>query len=560
MKGGMLTQALRIVWEASPRGAVACAVCVAARSVLPLVLLWAMGRMVDATLASFETLRGNPWDGLRAIAAPVAAFGAAMLATHAAQIVADLKTEELGERLRAHVASLTQRQMARVDYQTLQSPQFQTEAFRAISGSTERPVRIFSTAMGLTQSFITFCVLSCWMFAIGWWLPLLTMAAGAPIVLARVAASRKSFELYKRQAVDERKMAYYNSVLTQPQYAPEVRTFGLWDHFHFLFDAVRQGVAASRLGLARQSAVRQGLAALASTLIVVGVFVCVIAQCSAGGYSVGALAMFLMTIRRAESAVADAAHRGVSLHSQGLYVSSLLDFLRQGSGSARTARFPTPFGRLEVHDVSFRYPGSRRKALSGVSFSIRRGEVVGIAGRNGCGKSTLVKLMCGLLRPDAGSVMIDGIPVADIAPTEISAHMTAVFQDFRLYCATAQDNIRFGNMAAHIDESRMRSAATQAGIDHLMESLPQGYATEIGNQFPGSEMFSRGEWQRLALARALYSQADIIILDEAASALDKEARQGLRATIDDLRQAGKTVILVTHSAETLSLADRVHEM
>lgn len=560
MSGSALAQALRLVWGASPRGAVACAVCVAMRSALPLVLLWAMGRMVDATLASFEALRADPVEGLRRIAWPVAAFGAALLATHAARIVADLKTEELGERLRAHVASLTQSQMERIDYQTLQSPQFQTEAFRAISGSTERPARIFATFMGLAQSAIIFCALSCWMFAIGWWLPLLTLAAGAPVVLARVAASRKSFDLYRRQADDERKMAYYNGVLTQPQYAPEVRVFGLWGHFRSAFELVRQRLSSSRLRLARQSAKRQGLAALASTAIIVGVFVCVIARCASGGLSVGALAMFLMTIRRAESAVAEVAHRGVSLHSQGLYVSSLLAFLRQESGGERTGRFPTPFRLLEIRDVSFRYPGSSRQALSGVSFRVGRGEVVGVAGRNGSGKSTLVKLICGLLRPDSGSVRIDGTDVTDIAPAELTAHMTAVFQDFRLYCATARDNIHFGDMATAADEGRMRAAATRAGIDQLIGALPHGYATEIGNQFPGSEMFSRGEWQRLALARALYSQADIIILDEASSALDKEARAGLHSIIDGLRQAGKTVIVVSHSAETLSLADRVYEM
>lgn len=556
----ILGQSLLLVWRSSPRLALACATCVVARSLLPLAVLWTMGEVVDTTMASFGTFKESVADGLLSIAASLSLFGLAMAGSHIASHVADLQTMRLGETIRARVADLTQKQMCRMSYQAMQNPEIQTETFRALSGSTERPVRIFMSALSLSQSALTFCTLSVWMSRLAWWLPLLTMAAGAPLVAARLWATRRAFDLYRRQSVDERKMAYYNDVLTHHVYAPEVRLFGLGGYFRHAFDTVRHSLSSSRLALARESAWTQGAMGVVSTVIILSVFVCVIVMTALDGGSIGSLAMYLMTVRRAETAVGDVAHRSVSLHSQGLYMRSLFDFLHLDEPTASHAAFPTGFDEIALRDVCFSYPASERRALCGVSMTVRRGEIVGIAGRNGSGKSTLVKILCGLLRPDSGSASVGGVEIADIAPEEISHHITAVFQDFRLYCASARDNIHFGDISSPLDEDRMLDAARNMRMDALLSSLPDGYGTELGNQFPGSEMFSRGEWQRLAMTRALYSPAEIIILDEAASSLDPGARQTLAENASRLRRMGKTIIIVSHSSETLSIADRVYEM
>lgn len=556
----ILGQSLLLVWHSSPRLALACMACVVARSLLPLAVLWTMGEVVDSTLASFGTFKESVTDGLLSIAASLSLFGLAMASSHIVSHVADLQNMRLGETIRARVADLCQRQMCRMSYQTMQDPQIQTETFRATSGSTERPVRIFMSALSLAQSALTFCTLSAWMLRLAWWLPLLTIAAGIPLVMARLWATRRAYDLYLRQSVDERKMAYYNDVLTHHGYAPEVRLFGLGDYFRHAFDTVRHSLSSSRLALARESAWTQGAMGVVSTAIVLSVFVCVIVMTALDGGSIGSLAMYLMTVRRAETAVGDVAHRSVSLHSQGLYMRSLFDFLHIDWQKTPRAAFPTSFSEIALRNVCFSYPASERRALHDVSMCIRRGEIVGIAGRNGSGKSTLIKILCGLLRPDAGSASVGGVEIADIAPEEISRHVTAVFQDFRLYCASARDNIHFGDIPTPLDESRMLDASRNMRMDALLASLPDGYDTELGNQFPGSEMFSRGEWQRLAMTRALYSHAEILILDEAASSLDPAARQTLAENVARLRQEGKTIIIVSHSSETLAIADRVYEM
>ena len=555
----VIGRSLGIVWHSSPRLSTLLGLCVVVRSALPLLVLKTMSTLVDATLAAYPALKTSLSGGLREIAWPLTLFGASMFANYAMRSVTELLSGELGEKIRADVAHMTHAQMSRLSYQTMQSPQFQTEAFRAISGSTERPVRIFTSALGLLQSTLTFCILGAWMCGVAWWLPLLALTAGAPTLASRIWASRQSFDLRKSQTVGERKLLYYNRVLTNHTFAPEIRLFGISSFFETAFDDVRKRLSTTRMAQSRHAARAEVAASALSTLVMLAVFVSVIILLSTdGGGSIGQLAMCLMTVRRADTAVNDATQRTVGLHNQSLYVRSLIEFLAtRENGEGRNKKFPEKFAVLNVRDVTFSYPGSDRQALRGVSFSVRRGEVVGIAGRNGSGKSTLAKMLCGLLRPDSGSVDVDGVSLSDISTHEISTHVTAVFQDFRVYNAKAADNIRFGDYVSAADEGRIRDAARQAGIDDLLASLPDGYSTELGGDFPGSEMFSRGEWQRLAMARALYSKAEIFILDEAASALDPSARKIMHETIGRLRAAGKTVILISHSAETLSLTDRV---
>ncbi len=559
-RNGVIWRALGIVWQSSPRWAVANGVCVVLSATMPVLLLWAMGRVVDDVLGSGMWEDGDVWQGLRGIAPSLAIFGLALWGGYIVGVLSDWCGDELGERIRGRVSSMTHAQMSRVSFQTMQSPKFQTEAFRAISGSTQRPVNIFLNTLSLTEATITFCAMSVWLTRVCWWLPLIVILAGLPVVAVNMRDLSKSYKLYMGQSEDERKAQYYNRVLTQPRYSPEIRLFGLWDFFSSLYDAAHHKIAGERLALERRNVFHQIITITLQSVAVVAVFVIVIFMTIGGGLSVGSLAMYLMAIRRAEAAATIVAKRTVALHRQGLYIRSLFDFLDVREDRGEELKFPTDFQNIEIKDASFAYPGSERQAISGVNITIKRGEVVGIAGGNGSGKSTIVKMLSGLLRPDEGSVSVDGVEIADMSRGEVTAHIATVFQDFCTYNVSAADNIRFGDMSHELDRGRMRQAATDADIDQLLTSLPDGYDTTLGAYFTGSEMFSRGEWQRMAMARVVYSQADVMVFDEAASALDPRARATLRNNISRLRKAGKTIIIVSHLEETLAMADRVIEL
>lgn len=554
-----------LVWGASPRLTLACAALSVLGVAAQLGLLFATGRLIDSALDAFPLVGAEPLEAFRRMGGWLAAFVAVMGSSLGISYLKDWADTALAEALRASVSEQVQTRVNSLSYQTMQSPRFRKLAFRAAQGR-ERPVALFSSSLSLFESLLSFVSLSVWLGGLAWWLPLLVVVAGLPLLAARVARSRRSYKLYDEVADDERFVNYYDRVLSMPQYGPEVRLFRLFGYFRQHFESQRASVSGRWIALCRRSAVVGLVASALSTLLSASLFVGIIFLAAAGGLTVGSLAMYLLTVRKAEAAAVAVGNVGVSIHSHSLFVLALYELLTSdfgepdGKGSVG-ALFPESFDAIEVRNVVFSYPSSGRKALDGVSLSVRRGEVVGIAGANGCGKSTLVKVMCGLLRPDEGSVTYGNVDAHTLAPDEIGKHVTALFQDFRVYCVSASDNISFGDISRlYADDEAVRSVAQKVGLASLLDRLADGYATRMGDEFEGSEMFSRGEWQLMAFARVLFSKAEVVFLDEPASSLDPRARQVMLRCVEEMRAAGRTVFIVSHLAETLSVADRVVEM
>jgi ABC-type multidrug transport system fused ATPase/permease subunit len=209
---------------------------------------------------------------------------------------------------------------------------------------------------------------------------------------------------------------------------------------------------------------------------------------------------------------------------------------------------PSGFATLSLAGVRFRYPDAADEALTDVSMTLRRGEVLGIAGRSGAGKSTLVDLLLGLLAPTAGTVQADGAPVALDHPSW-QRRCAYIPQDVFLVAGTLRDNIVFGDVE---DAPRLARAVRLARLDELVQRLDRGLDTVLGERGVG---LSGGQRQRVAIARALYRERELLVMDEATSALDARTESELVATLESLR-GQCTVIVVAHRPALLDACDR----
>jgi ATP-binding cassette subfamily B protein len=209
-----------------------------------------------------------------------------------------------------------------------------------------------------------------------------------------------------------------------------------------------------------------------------------------------------------------------------------------------------------VEDVHFTYPSGSRPALRGVTLGINRGEIVALVGENGSGKTTLAKLLCALHRPTIGRITWDGVDVADLDPDSVRDRIAVLFQDFLHFHLTARDNIGFGRIDRRDDLAAIRAAATRAGIDLALRALPEGYESRLGPEWLGGTDLSGGQWQRLALARAFFRDAPLVVLDEPTAALDPRAERDLFDAVRGLYQ-GRTVLLISHRYSTVRSADRI---
>ncbi|MDQ3502544.1 MAG: ATP-binding cassette domain-containing protein [Actinomycetota bacterium] len=226
-------------------------------------------------------------------------------------------------------------------------------------------------------------------------------------------------------------------------------------------------------------------------------------------------------------------------------------------GSRRADAMPSVSIRFE--DVSFTYPGRPAPVFAGFDLEIKAGRSLAIVGENGAGKTTLVKLMARLYDPDAGRVLVDGVDLRELDPESWRSRLAPVFQDHLQLEISAYDNIAFGALNRQQDTAGVQRAAQLAGAAALIEQLPAGWDTTLSRAFTGGSQLSGGEWQRIALSRALFAAqagAAVLILDEPTAAMDVRGEAEVYERFLELTR-GVTTVVISHRFSTVRRADRI---
>ncbi|MFG1399117.1 type I secretion system permease/ATPase [Roseixanthobacter pseudopolyaromaticivorans] len=227
------------------------------------------------------------------------------------------------------------------------------------------------------------------------------------------------------------------------------------------------------------------------------------------------------------------------------------ELLRMSPTPATRMRLPDPTGALQVENLVAHAPGRDVPVLRGVSFAVPAGAVLGIIGPSAAGKSSLARVLVGVWPASAGAVRLDGSDLSHWDPEQLGRCLGYLPQDVELFAGSIADNIaRFTTR----DEAQIVQAAQMAGVHEMIQRLPRGYNTEIGES--GASL-SGGQRQRIALARAIYGNPAVVVLDEPNASLDAAGEQALMVAVQALRKAGRTVVLVTHKTNSLGLCDYI---
>jgi ATP-binding cassette, subfamily B, bacterial len=283
---------------------------------------------------------------------------------------------------------------------------------------------------------------------------------------------------------------------------------------------------------------------------VFGVYSFVAFRTFQGLLTVGDLVMYFLAVQRASGFLEGLGWSVSSLYESNLFLTTLGEFLGIQSHlpeSAHPKLFPQPITQGITFDhVSFQYPHEERVAIRDFTFTIRPGEHVAFVGANGSGKTTLVKLLCRLYDPSGGRITVDGADLRDYPIADVRGAVSGIFQDFVKFQLSAKDNIVLGVRSHDVDLPAITQAAKQAGVHETIERLPKGYESLLGKLFDGGHELSIGEWQKMALARAVLRDSQILILDEPTSAMDAKAEAELFERFHELAQ-GRIAILISPS-------------
>lgn len=551
-------RALSFVWQSSPSLTLGNIVVRVLQGLLPLVVLYLTKLLIDAVTEGLKTPTDD--SSLTRIIAILAGLAGVAAGSAILSVVAGLISKIQAQVVTDHMYAVLQAKSVEVDLEYYENAQYQDTLHHAQQEAPYRPTAILNDVLQLGQNTIS--LLS--MGAILWWLhwgiiPVLIVTA-IPYFLVRLQRSNMFYAWERERIPLERKAWYVNALLTQATAAKEVRLFDLGPRLRDWFQDARSVLRRERISLERRWALKTLAAQIVGVAGVFGVCGFVAVRTFHGLFTVGDLVICFQAVQRASGFLEGFGQSISNLYESKLFLTTLDEFLgikSRLSTPANPKPFPGSITQGVVFDhVSFRYPHEERVAIRDFTFSIKPGEHVAFVGANGAGKTTLVKLLCRLYDPSEGRILIDGTDLRDYPIADVRAAVSGIYQDFVKFQLSAKENIGLGDRCLNVDDAAVVRAARQSGVHEVIERLPQGYETLLGKLFDGGHELSIGEWQKVALARALLRDSPILILDEPTSAMDAKAEAELFERFHELAR-GRMAILISHRLSTVKMADRI---
>jgi ATP-binding cassette subfamily B protein len=552
-----------LVWGASRHLTLGLAVATLVQSLTPAAQVWLAGALIQAVADGIAALPSERQAFIdQVIWLAVIQLGL-LLVSGLFQTLGNVCQQLLQEKLAVHVQLQIMAHAATLDLADFEHAVYYDQLQQAQRESANRPVQMVSQVFGLGRSLVTFATLLALLLGLGPLVAAATLLAPIPAFISGSRYGWWGFQQMRRQSPQRRLMGYLTTLLTTDEYAKEIKLFTLGDYFIQRY----KGVAGEYYDATRSLLLRRYWLGFAwgslTTLASSGTYLYVALRAVAGSISLGQLTVFAGAATQVSGAFQGVLGGVQGIYEHGLYLSTLYELLEREPRIAAPEN-PLPLRRpfrdgIEFRNVSYRYPGRDELALDNVSFSIAPGETVALVGRNGAGKSTIVKLLGRLYDPDQGTILIDGHDVRDYDPAELRRRFAVMFQDYAAFQLSAGENIGVGDIARVDDARSVERAANEAGADGVITSLPDGFATTLGKWFEGGHQLSGGEWQKVALARAFMrdaQDAEILILDEPTAALDAKAEHDLFARLQALTK-GRMALYISHRFSTVRMADRI---
>ncbi len=553
-----LPRALGLVWEAARGWTAAWAVLLLIQGVLPVALVWLTKILVDSVVAAVGghgSLR-RPVE-LAAVAAVLMLLSAVLRA-----LTRWVRTAQ-AELVRDHVAEMIQAKAVALDLAFYDSPEYHDRLHRVRQDAHNRPLALVESLGTMAQSTLTLVAMAAVLLRFGWWLPLALLGSTLPALGVVMRYALKQHDWWERTTEKQRRAWYYDWLLTDRMTAAEVRVLGTGAHFREAYRHLRDGLRGERLALARSEAMAEITAAGFALVVLGGGVAWMVWRAARGLVTLGDLAMFYQAFSQGQRLMRSLLETVGQIYSNSLFLGNLFEFLGLEPKLKEAGRHAVPIAArgpsLVFRGVTFRYPGAEDPVLDGFDLEIPGGRIAALLGDNGSGKSTLVKLACRLYDVEAGSVELGGVDVREMPLETLRSMVSVLLQEPVQYNETARRNVALGDLTVAPSVERLQRTIGSAGAGPVIGKLPQGLDTQLGRWFSGGVELSVGEWQRLALARTLYRDAPLVLLDEPAAAMDAWAEsewiKGLRQTIN-----GKTAVIVTHRLTTALHADVIFLM
>ena len=546
---------LRIVWQSGPLVVSLGLVFRLISSLIPLAALWITKLIIDGivyAVSSHQPVQPLLW-WLVAAEFAIAIFGSILGRT------IDYLDALLADKYTRHISIQVMKHAAELDLMAYEDPVFYDRLERARVQATDRLGMIQSIGR-LVQQVITAASLSVSILLFSPWLLLLLIAGILPAFLGESHFAFLGYAKNFRQTPVRRELDYLRVLGGSREAAKELKLFGLKDFLIRRFTRLSDQIYRENVDLARRRLIAGSFLSVIGTAGYYSAYVYVIWRTVTGSLSIGTLTFLTGAIVQASGNIQQIFSSLSSIADQALFLTDLLAFFEmQPTIRSKPHALPAPrpiVRGFEFRNVSFRYPGTSRLVLNSLDLHLRAGERVALIGKNGEGKTTLVKLMTRLYDPVEGQVLLDGVDLREYNLEDLYREIGVIFQDFMRYEMTARENIAVGRIDEINNLPLLKTAADKSMADEVIERLPGDYEQMLGRRFESGVDLSGGEWQKIALARAYLRDAQVLILDEPTAALDARSEFEVFQRFAELT-AGKSALFISHRFSTVRMADRI---
>jgi ATP-binding cassette subfamily B protein len=423
-----------------------------------------------------------------------------------------------------------------------------------------RPGDLTWSVLGLSGNVITIVLMAGLLASLHWVLVALAATAALLSLGLERRVTAKLYEFFYKETPEEREREYLGDLLVQPRTTKEIRAYVLADYL-----LGRHRERSEELYRQRELMYRSGMRVSLLTGLVTGTalalaYLFVAYQGVQGAIDPGGVVLVIGAFASVSATLTNISSTFVAVDQHTTFLDDYFSFLAVEPlipAAASVRDVPTTFeAGIEFDDVTFTYPGGTEPAVEHLSLHLRGGELVALVGENGAGKSTLIKLLLRFYDPGHGVIRAGGADLRDLDPEAWRGRIGVLFQDYASYELSVRENVQMGRPGEIADDRRVLAALQDARSDWLLKKMPKGLDAKVGRLFEGGHDLSGGEWQRLALARIMYRDADIWILDEPTASLDPEAEAAIFAELKALLN-GRIGIVISHRFSTVRIADRI---
>ena len=453
-------------------------------------------------------------------------------------------------------------QAAKVDIGHFDNSDWYDRLARAKRDVSWRPGDLTWSVLGLSGNIVTIVLMASLLASLHYVLVILALAAAVLSLALERRVTSQMYEFFYKETPEERERQYLGDLLAQPRTTKELRAYVLADYLLGRHGRISEDLFKQRERMYRKGTRTSVMTGLVSGTTLALAYVFVAVKGASGAIDPGGVVLVIGAFTSVAGTLGNISSTFVAVDQHTTFLDDYFSFLAiepHVPTPASPKTVPAIVDGIDFDDVSFKYPGGSGPAVEGLTLHIRPGELLALVGENGAGKSTLVKLLLRFYDADRGSVRVGGVDVKDLDPSELRSRIGVLFQDYASYELSVRENVVMGRpdgVGVGSDDVRVLKALRDARSEWLLKKMPNGLDSKVGRLFEGGHDLSGGEWQRLALARIMYRDADVWILDEPTSSLDPEAEAGIFAELkENLR--GRIGIVISHRFSTVRIADRI---